>query len=103
MRVEEPKRYAQVEGGAFRVDADAREVRLLERQLGRVFVHPASVCFSSGSYKTGWLLFTEMVQTSKRFVREVSRWFVSWLVMYFLVIIRHGLLCNHCSCRFMAS
>lgn len=72
LRVEEPKRYAAVEGGAFRVDADAREVKLFERALGRVFVHPASVCFSAGGYKTGWALFTEMVATTKRYVREVS-------------------------------
>jgi ATP-dependent RNA helicase DHX29 len=72
LRVEEPKRYAQVDGGAFRVEADAREVKLFERALGRVFAHPASVCFGAGGYKTGWALFTELVQTSKRFAREVS-------------------------------
>jgi ATP-dependent RNA helicase DHX57 len=47
-------------------------VKLFERALGRVFVHPASVCFAAGGYKTGWALFTELVQTSKKFVREVS-------------------------------
>lgn len=72
LRVEEPKKFAKVEGGAMRVEADAREVRLFERSLGRVFAHPASVCFTAGGFKTGWALFTEMVATSKRYAREVS-------------------------------
>lgn len=72
LRVEEPKRYAQVEGGAFRVDADAKEVKLFERSLGRVFAHPASVCYGAGGYRTGWALFTELVATTKRYAREVS-------------------------------
>ena len=39
---------------------------------GRVFIHPASVNFSCGSFPSGWLLYTDVTETSKVFVREAS-------------------------------
>lgn len=32
---------------------------------GRVFIHPASVNFSCGSFPSGWLVYTDIVETSK--------------------------------------
>eukprot|EP00879_Flechtneria_rotunda_P019881 GHRR01020897.1.p1 GENE.GHRR01020897.1~~GHRR01020897.1.p1 ORF type:complete len:959 (+),score=404.55 GHRR01020897.1:326-3202(+) len=72
LRVEAPVRYQQVQGGAMRVEADPASIKFYERNLGRVWMHPASVCFSAGSYPSGWLVFTQLVKTSRSFVREAS-------------------------------
>ena len=39
---------------------------------GRVFLHPSSLNFRCGRFESGWLVFSELVQTSKVFVRESS-------------------------------
>jgi hypothetical protein len=53
LRVEAPAKYQAVAGGAMRVDADPASIKFFERGLGRVWVHPASVCFKAGSYPSG--------------------------------------------------
>ncbi|KAF8055672.1 DHX57 [Scenedesmus sp. PABB004] len=72
LRVEAPVKYTQVAGGAARVEADPGSIKLFERALGRVWVHPASVCFTAGSYSSGWLVYSQLVETSRAFAREVS-------------------------------
>jgi len=37
-----------------------------------VFLHPSSVNFSCGKFESGWLVYSDIVQTSKVFVREAS-------------------------------
>jgi len=46
-------RYQQVSGGAVRVEASPATIKFFERGLGRVWIHPASVCFKAGSYPSG--------------------------------------------------
>jgi hypothetical protein len=53
LRVEAPVKYQQVAGGAMRVEADPGAIKLFDRGLGRVWLHPASVCFKAGSYSSG--------------------------------------------------
>ena len=53
-------------------DHEARQIKFYDRRLGRVFLHPSSCCFSSGSFPTGWLVYSELVQTAKAYVREAS-------------------------------
>eukprot|EP00882_Tetradesmus_deserticola_P011147 GHRQ01011788.1.p1 GENE.GHRQ01011788.1~~GHRQ01011788.1.p1 ORF type:complete len:340 (+),score=172.49 GHRQ01011788.1:429-1448(+) len=72
LRVEAPIKYQAVAGGAMRMEADPASIKFFERGLGRVWVHPASVCFKAGSYPSGWLVFTQLVETSRPFVREAS-------------------------------
>ena len=38
---------------------------MLDIVAGRVFLHPASVNFSCGSFPSGWLVYTDIVETSK--------------------------------------
>lgn len=38
---------------------------VLDGAAGRVFIHPASVNFSCGSFPSGWLVYTDIVETSK--------------------------------------
>ena len=66
LRVEHPaQRYKQVEAGTMASDAAPQEIRFFERTRGRVFLHPASTNFDCGRFESNWLVFTEMVETSK--------------------------------------
>eukprot|EP00775_Hariotina_reticulata_P004412 gene4412-4665_t len=72
LRVEAPARYQQVSAGAVRVEAAPQSIKFFDRGLGRVWIHPASVCFSAGSYSSGWCVYTQLVETNRPFAREVS-------------------------------
>lgn len=39
---------------------------------GRVFIHPGSINFDVGKFESGWMVYTEIVETSKLYVRESS-------------------------------
>jgi Oligonucleotide/oligosaccharide-binding (OB)-fold len=47
------------------VESSAVQVKFFERAKGRVFHHPASVNFDCGRFESGWLVYTDMVETSK--------------------------------------
>lgn len=72
LRVDNPlPKYTQVAGGA--VETDGKGVpKLFERGKGRVFVHPSSINMQSHKFETGWVVFTEMVETQKIYVRQSS-------------------------------
>ncbi len=38
---------------------------MLDGTAGRVFIHPASVNFTCGSFPSGYLVYTDIVETSK--------------------------------------
>lgn len=40
-------------GGAVRGEANPGSIKLFDRALGRVWLHPSSVCFHAGSYTSG--------------------------------------------------
>lgn len=66
LRAEHPaQRYKQVEAGTMASDAAPQEIRFFDRQRGRVFLHPSSANFNCGRFESNWLVFTEMVETSK--------------------------------------
>lgn len=67
LRVEAPAKYQAVAGGAMKVEADPASIKFFERTLGRVWVHPASVCFSAGSYPSG----TECCGTAGSLLRSL--------------------------------
>jgi hypothetical protein len=52
--------------------ANDRQLKFFERRLGRVFLHPSSACFSAGSFPSGWLVYSQLVETGKAYVREAS-------------------------------
>ncbi|GFR46511.1 hypothetical protein Agub_g8095, partial [Astrephomene gubernaculifera] len=78
LRVQHPKtKYKEVYGGTEEAEADAKDVKLFDRERGRVFLHPGSVCFSVGKYESGWLVYTQMTEMirdgrPKLLVREAS-------------------------------
>ncbi|KAK9867126.1 hypothetical protein WJX84_000721, partial [Apatococcus fuscideae] len=73
LRVEHPTaRFEKVQGGALERDADPAKLRFYDHTKGRVFVHPASVNFGSSRFESGWLIYTEILETAKVYVRESS-------------------------------
>lgn len=72
LRVDQPTRYVEVHGGTAEAENDPKDIKLYDRERGRTFVHPASVCFTVGKYESGWVVYTQMTETSKLFVRELS-------------------------------
>ena len=74
LRVENPAaQFQKVHGGAFETEAwSGGKVKLFDRERGRVFIHPSSVNFSVGKFESGWLVYSDIMETSKVFVRECS-------------------------------
>ena len=97
VRVMRPStKYAETIGGAKEKDGEARELKFFiqagtdssdnQSQDGhgtiyhkyhnvaeeRVFVHPASFNFSTGNYSCPWLVYHELVRTSKPFLRDAT-------------------------------
>lgn len=72
------QKYFQSAHGVFTEEHDAKKIRYFVRstdpqaknQRERVFLHPSSCNFVQTQYDSPWLLYTELVQTSKVFVRE---------------------------------
>lgn len=80
------QKYFQSAHGAFTEEHDAKKIRYFIRSREeaveetahpgqrprdeRVFLHPSSSNFTQTQYDSPWLLYTELVQTSKLFVRE---------------------------------
>lgn len=59
-------------GGAVESEEGAGIPKLFERSQGRVFVHPSSINFSVTKYDSAWMVYSEIVETSKVFVRQCS-------------------------------
>jgi ATP-dependent RNA helicase DHX57 len=73
LRAENPAaQFQKVHGGAFETEGPAGKVKLFDRDMGRVFIHPSSINFSAGKFESGWLVYSDIMQTSKIFIRECS-------------------------------
>ena len=91
VRVERPgTKYAETAEGAIEKDGVAKELKFytrvgeqsegsstLNRRYNdvaeeRVFVHPASANFNVGNYSCPWLVYHELVRTSKAFLRDAT-------------------------------
>lgn len=73
LRVEHPAtKYQKVLGGAVETEGEAVKVKFFHREHGRAFIHPSSMNFRCGRFETGWLVYSELVKTSKVFVRDVT-------------------------------
>lgn len=78
------QKYFQAAHGVVTEEHDAKKIRYFVRSTNaeelqqqqhhmareRVFLHPSSLNFAQTQYDSPWLLYTELVQTSKVFVRE---------------------------------
>lgn len=84
-------KYAETSEGAVEKDGIAKELKFYTRGGNddsdatkntmkfyhgvpeeRVFVHPSSANFSVGNYSCPWLVYYQLVRTSKPFMRDVT-------------------------------
>ncbi|ETV88296.1 hypothetical protein, variant 1 [Aphanomyces astaci] len=68
------QKYYESANGVLAAAHDAKAIRFFIRKLDktteRVFIHPSSVNFTRSQFESPWLVYNELVQTSKIFVRE---------------------------------
>jgi ATP-dependent RNA helicase DHX57 len=78
--------YQETAEGAQEKDGEARGLKFFVRietessstnetsraQEERVFIHPSSANFATGSYNCPWLVYHSLVRTSKAFLRDVT-------------------------------
>ena len=71
VRVKHPEtKYAQTTSGAVAKAANSRELKYYSKDLGRVFLHPASVNFHCGKFESRWIVYSERVETAKVYIRD---------------------------------
>lgn len=63
------KRYTQVSEGAIPKVANPKDIKYFTIQ-DRVFLHGASVNFSTNAYESPWLAFLSQVKTNKISIRD---------------------------------
>lgn len=86
------KRYVETLGGALEAQASAKELsfellsvdRLQDQQQdqgggqqlakrhARVYLHPSSINFETNAFNSSWIVFSDLVHTSKPFVRDCT-------------------------------
>jgi ATP-dependent RNA helicase DHX57 len=81
-----PVKYQETAEGAQEKDGESRGLKFFVRidtessstnemsraQEERVFIHPSSANFTTGSYNCPWLVYHSLVRTSKAFLRDVT-------------------------------
>ena len=72
-RISMPKAtFDQVASGSVQRDYVAKEIKIFDKNEGRVFLHPSSVLFGNASYKSPYLTYFSMTATSKTFLRDAT-------------------------------
>ncbi|KAF0690083.1 Aste57867_18477 [Aphanomyces stellatus] len=68
------QKYYESANGVLAAAHNAKQlqywIRKLDKTKDRVFLHPSSLNFTRGQFESPWLVYNELVQTSKIFVRE---------------------------------
>ena len=94
VRVQRPsQKYAETVEGAVQKQGDAKELKFFTRTENdsstanaekhintryhgipeeRVFIHPSSANFSNGDYSCPWIVYHNLVRTSKPFLRDAN-------------------------------
>eukprot|EP00924_Labyrinthula_sp_SR-Ha-C_P014588 augustus_masked-scaffold_34-processed-gene-2.32-mRNA-1 protein AED:0.32 eAED:0.32 QI:0/-1/0/1/-1/1/1/0/1354 len=72
------QKYIETKGGNVQKEHEAQRIKFHIRNFEeenprlRVFLHPSSLNFTRNSYISPWLVYTEILTTSKTFVRQSS-------------------------------
>lgn len=78
------KKYTQTAHGVLTEEPEANQVRYFvstkrhqhtqpdEKQLERVYLHPSSCNFKQSNFESPWILYTELIQTSRLFARDTT-------------------------------
>lgn len=65
-------KFDKVQAGTVQRENTAKEYKMYELKQGRVFMHPSSVLFGESRWKSPFLAYFRMEETSKVFVRGVT-------------------------------
>ena len=69
-------KYTETIEGSIEKDATSRELKLFVRNKDgndeRVFIHPSSSNFNVGSYSCSWLVYNDLVRTTKAYLRDIT-------------------------------
>nr|CCA19937.1 ATPdependent RNA helicase putative [Albugo laibachii Nc14] len=78
------KKYTQTAHGVLTEEPEANQVRYFvstkrhqhtqpdQKQLERVYLHPSSCNFKQSNFESPWILYTELIQTSRSFARDTT-------------------------------
>ena len=73
VRVRAPAQlFAPTIGGAVAVDGPSKALRFFTKDGSRVWMHPSSLNAAAGAFDSPWLVFSEVVATSRPFVRDTT-------------------------------
>lgn len=77
------KKFATSMSGAVELDPEAKTIRYFAQESGRVFVHPGSTLFDNQGFSgnAAFLSYFTMISTSKVFVRDLTREFITATIL----------------------
>lgn len=82
------KKFAASMTGTIELDPDARTIKYFNRENGRVFIHPSSSLFSIQNFaNAAYISYFSKMETSKVFIRELTRTFALYLFPFLPVLI----------------
>lgn len=65
-------KFDKVQAGTVQRENTAKEYKMYDLKNGRVFLHPSSVLFGESTWKSPFLAYFQMQQTTKVFVRGAT-------------------------------
>ncbi|KIK99476.1 hypothetical protein PAXRUDRAFT_30490 [Paxillus rubicundulus Ve08.2h10] len=83
-------KFDKVQAGTVQRENTAKEYRMYDLKNGRVFLHPSSVLFGESAWKSPFLAYFQMHQTTKVFVRGATE-----VPMYALLLFGGPVSVNH--------
>ncbi|KIJ21992.1 hypothetical protein PAXINDRAFT_159969 [Paxillus involutus ATCC 200175] len=83
-------KFDKVQAGTVQRENTAKEYKIYDLKNGRVFLHPSSVLFGESTWKSPFLAYFQMQQTTKVFVRGATE-----VPMYALLLFGGPVSVNH--------
>ncbi|KAF9245882.1 P-loop containing nucleoside triphosphate hydrolase protein [Melanogaster broomeanus] len=83
-------KFDKVQAGTVQRENTAKEYKIYDLKNGRVFLHPSSVLFGESTWKSPFLAYFQMQQTTKLFVRGATE-----VPMYALLLFGGPVSVNH--------
>lgn len=65
-------KFDKIQAGTVQRENTAKEYKMYDLKSGRVFLHPSSVLFGESTWKSPFLAYFQMQQTTKIFVRGAT-------------------------------
>ncbi len=73
LKVKAPVKMVKTAFGFEAQGNDAKDLKYYTKELGRVFLHPRSINFSQTKWDSVWLVYLQLVKTSKMYVQDTTQ------------------------------